>query len=316
MFEGFANVWTIVGLARELKADAPLPLTVAGEKIVLFRGLDGAPAALIDQCPHRGVALSLGCVEQGDIRCPFHGWRFGADGSLRHIPWNPEAKRDTIRATRLPVREIDGVIWLRTAQGETADEPPPIESLTCGLRLCAQSFVWRVHWTRVMENMLDSPHVAFVHRRTFGGAMARALDENSLARMDVSFEPHEYGGKIVASVVGRRRPAALDYVFPNLMELSLDFRGRVFRIFAICIPVGERETRLLLLTARGFLRAGLFDALFLWSNRRIAEEDRAIVESSTPPFSPLGGEEASMPTDAATLAFRRLYRQRLFGSSA
>ena len=316
MFEGFANVWTIVGLGRELKADAPLALTVAGERVVLFRGADGAPAALIDHCPHRGVALSLGRVEKGEIRCPFHGWRFGPDGSNRFTPWNPDGKRDRLCAKALLARERDGVLWLRTAPGETEEQPPPIASLTRGPRLCAQSFYWRVHWTRVMENMLDSPHIAFVHRRSFGGPAARVLDENPLARMDVRWEPNEFGAQIGAAIDGVARSASLDYVFPNLMELTLDFRSRVFRIFAVCIPLGEKETRLLLITARGFLRAACFDPVFLWANRRIAEEDRAIVESSWPSFSPLEGEEVSVRTDAATLAFRRLYRERLADSRA
>jgi len=314
VFEGFANVWTIVGLARELKADAPLALTVAGERVVLFRGADGAPAALIDQCPHRGVALSLGRVEKGEIRCPFHGWRFAPDGSNQLIPWNPDAKRDKLCAKALPARERDGVLWLHTSTGEPAEEPPPIASLTRGPRLCAQSFHWRVHWTRVMENMLDSPHIAFVHRRSFGGQVARTLEENPLARMEVCWEPNDFGAEISAAIEGVARSASLRYVFPDLMELTLDFRGRVFRIFAICIPLRECETRLLVITARGFLRAACFDPLFLWANRRIAEEDRAIVESSRPCHAPLEGEDASVRTDAATLAFRRLYRQRLAGS--
>jgi phenylpropionate dioxygenase-like ring-hydroxylating dioxygenase large terminal subunit len=316
VFDGFANVWTIIGLARELRADAPMRVTIAGERVVLFRGADGAPAALIDRCPHRGVALSLGRVERGEIVCPFHGWRFGPDGGNRRTPWNPDAKRETLGAVALAAREREGVLWLRTAPGPAVDAPPPVDSLARGLRLCAQSFHWRVHWTRVMENMLDSPHIAFVHRRSFGGASASTLAGRPDARMEVSFEPHAHGGRIFAAVEAEHRPAALHYVFPDVMELTLDFRGRLFRLIAVCIPVSENETRLLLITARDFLRASVLDPLFLWMNRRIAEEDRAIVESSQPIFVPLEGEEASVRTDAATLAFRRLYRARLAGSRA
>lgn len=45
MFEGFANVWTPVTLARRLKADKPLPVVLAGEKLVFFRGRDGVPCS-------------------------------------------------------------------------------------------------------------------------------------------------------------------------------------------------------------------------------------------------------------------------------
>jgi phenylpropionate dioxygenase-like ring-hydroxylating dioxygenase large terminal subunit len=317
VFEDFANVWTMVALGRDLLAGKPLALVVAGERVVIFRDAAGAPAALIDRCPHRGVALSLGYVEKGEIRCPFHGWRFGPDGRCLHTPWNPDAKRDNLSATSLPVREAGGVLWLFTGRGPAPSEPaPPQALLQPNAHVFAQSVVWKVHWTRVMENMLDTPHVAFVHTKTFGGPAARLLKANPDARMEMRFEPHEHGGRIAAAIDGEERAAALDYRFPNLMELTLDAKGRLFRILAVCIPLSQNETRLMLVTARSFLRSRLFDPLFVRANRRIAEEDRAIVESSLPPIVPAPEQEKSLATDAPTLAFRRIFRQKLLGSRA
>ena len=85
LFEGFARVWTPVLPSRRVKR-SPVGIRVAGEKVVLFRGPGGAVGALVDRCPHRGVALSLGKVgDDGCIACPFHGWRFGPDGTARLI---------------------------------------------------------------------------------------------------------------------------------------------------------------------------------------------------------------------------------------
>jgi len=288
---------------------------IAGERVALFRDASGAPAALLDRCPHRGVALSLGCVRRGEIACPFHGWRFGADGRNLMTPWNPDAKREQLSAVALPARENGGLLFVHTAPGEAESAPePPDATLRDGVRLCSQSVFWNAHWTRVMENMLDSPHVPFVHARSFGGPISRLLAQRPDAKMTVRWEPQPYGAKICSAIDGEPRPAPLDYRYPNLMELTLDAPKRLFRIFAVCIPVSDRQTRLLLITARDFLRAPIFDALFRWSNRKIAEEDRRIVESSRPPFAPDPGEERSVESDAATLAFRRIYRQKLMGS--
>jgi len=317
LFEDFANVWTIVGLAKELKRDRPMAMTIANERLVLFRDENGKPAALIDRCPHRGVALSLGCVSGGEIQCPFHGWRFAGDGANKLTPWNPDAKRENLSAIALPAREIGGLLWIYTAPGAPPLEPEPSASLFLpGVSVSGRSVLWGVHWSRVMENMLDSPHAAFVHRRSFGRPLRRLLGTRPEARMDVSWEPRDRGARIGARIDGDPRPAALDFHFPNAMELALDSPGRLFRLMAICIPVTDKQTRLLLITLRSFLRAPLFDPLFWWMNRRIAEEDRAIVESSLPPFAPPPSEEASVRTDAATLGFRRIYRQRLLGSRA
>jgi phenylpropionate dioxygenase-like ring-hydroxylating dioxygenase large terminal subunit len=312
MFDNFANVWTIVGLARDLKAGRPLALRIAGERVVFFRDESGKAAALIDRCPHRGAALSLGKICDGRIECPFHGWRFDRAGANCGVPWNPDAKLDRLGAIALPSREIAGLLWLYTGF-EPEDEPRVTETLAApGVALCAQSAVWRVHWTRVMENMLDMPHLPFVHRKTIG----RDLQQLVGGRMDLGWEELPYGGRITKTVDGVERPGVLDYRFPNAMELFIDPPGRRLRLMVACIPEEERQTRLLLLTMRDFARTPLLDPAFRWMNRRIADEDRAIVESSLPNEVPPPAQEHSVRTDAPTLAFRRLYLKNLKGSSA
>ncbi len=310
MFRDFANVWTIVGLARDLVKGKPQPLRVAGQRIVFFRDAEGKPVALVDICPHRGVALSLGSVKDGVIQCPFHGWRFDGAGKNLGVPWNPDAKCDTLGATALPAREGGGLLWLYTGF-DPDGEPHPSSSLGERIRLFAQSVTWRAHWTRVMENMLDQPHLPFVHKRTIGRGLIPLVDK----RMDVICEEVDYGLRVSNKIDGEKRPGLLDYRYPNAMELHIDPPGKILRLFAVCQPLDEDTTKLTIYTLRDFARAPIFDAVFGWLNRRIAEEDRAIVESSLPPSAPPPEEERSVRTDAPTLAFRRLYRQRLLGTN-
>ncbi|MGZ3247369.1 MAG: Rieske 2Fe-2S domain-containing protein [Croceibacterium sp.] len=312
MFRGFANLWTIVGLARDLPRDKPLPLRVAGERVVLFRDAAGKACALIDRCPHRGVALSLGQVRDGIIECPFHGWRFDGTGANCHVPWNPDAKRDILGASALPLRETAGLLWLYTGF-EPADEPQPSESLLQpGVVLCAQSSLWNTHWTRAMENMLDSPHLPFVHKATIGRFVAGHVG----GRMDMSWTETPYGAKVENVIEGRERGARLDYRSPNAMELFIDFGGRLFRMLAICLPVDDTHTLLTIVTLRNFARWRGFDAYFLRSNRKIAIEDKAILETSDPIAVPPAGQEKSVRTDAPTLAFRKLYFEKFKESDA
>jgi phenylpropionate dioxygenase-like ring-hydroxylating dioxygenase large terminal subunit len=313
MFANFANVWTFVALSGDLRPGAPLPLRIAGERVVLFRDPAGTAAALIDRCPHRGVALSLGRVAGGEIECPFHGWRFDGTGRNCGVPWNPDAKLETLSAIALPVREIAGLVWLHTGFAPPT-EPDVSESFTAPkVVLCAQSVVWRAHWTRVMENMLDMPHLPYVHRRTIGKELSRLVEG---ARMDMLLQERPYGLHISNEINGETRPGSLDYRFPNVMELCIDPPGKLLRLMVACIPEDDRTTRLLLLTLRDFARSPLLHPVFRLMNGRIATEDRRIVESSLPGEVPPPGEEASVRTDAPTLAFRRIYRQRLRGSEA
>lgn len=313
MFRDFANLWVPIGLAREVRANRLSPHVVAGERIVVFRDDQGRLAALIDRCPHRGVALSLGKLRDGIVECPFHGWRFDGSGAICAIPWNPDARTAVPGATAVPVREAGGLVWVHTGFDPRIEPEPSATMLRDDVAVSAQSLLWNAHWTRVMENMLDSPHLPFVHRRSIGRDLARFVAGR---RMDVRWHDEPYGARILAQVEGRPRPTRLDYRFPNMMELFIDPPRRVFRLMAVCTPEAEGRTRLTLYTFRSFLRAAPFDALFGHFNRRIALEDQKIVESSDPAEVPPAAAERSVRTDQPTLAFRKLYFERIKGSSA
>lgn len=312
MFQDFANVWTIIGLARDFRDHGPYPVRLAGERVVLFRDVHGRLAALIDRCPHRGVALSLGKIIDGQIECPFHGWRFDRQGSNCLVPWNPDAKRANLGATPLPLREAGGLVWLYTGF-EPAEEPQVPDCLAApGVRLVAQSAEWQVHWTRAMENMLDSPHLPFVHRGTIGRGLRKMLGR----RMDLEWTPQPWGASITNTIEGRGPETRLFYRFPNAMELLIDPPGKVLRMIAMCQPIDDARTRLTIITLRSFAKGRVLDPLFRWSNRRIALEDQAILESSDPAKVPPAAAERSVRTDGPTLAFRKIWFDRLAGSSA
>ena len=316
MFEGFARVWTPLVASASLRK-APLGFTLAGEKVVLFRDMSGAPAALLDRCPHRGVALSLGQVlPNGCLECPFHGWQFDARGVNQHIPFNPQARRATLGATPLPTREIGDLIWIYTAPGlEAPTAPNPPDGLTDpSLARTLIERTWNCHWTRAMENMLDSPHLPFVHRRTIGRTLRQRMTARS--RMDIAWEDTPWGGRARANLDGEHNPVFLDYFRPNMMALNIPIPGRHLRVHAIVVPSEEGRTRLTVVGSRDFMRTSLMNPWFSWLNGLIADEDRAVVESSGPLEAPPAGSEPSLPTDRATLRFRKYYHETLRDTSA
>lgn len=307
MFPQFSRNWVPLCLAADVRADRPLALSLANERIVLFRNGEGQPCALYDVCPHRGVALSLGRVERGQITCPFHGWRFDGTGQCRYVPWNPDAKLDALSATALPIREKGGLIWIFTAREAEGEPRVPEILLQPELRLTAQSFHWRAHWTRVMENMLDTPHLPFVHGATIGKGLRGRTNE----KMEMVWQETEYGAQISAIRAGEEPRQNLRYHFPNIMELVIDPGGRTMRMLAVCSPAQPGETRLTIYTLRNFAKSRLFDPLFARVNARIAREDQAIIESSFPQEVPPARDERSVASDAPTLAFRKIWFSRI-----
>ena len=316
MFEGFANVWTPLIEARTV-SQRPMRLVLAGEPVVLFRGANDAIGALIDRCPHRGVALSLGQVgPDGCLECPFHGWRFATDGSNRKIPLNPEARLERLGAIALPVRVIGDLVWVYTGLNtEAAGEPVVPEGLSSpDLSRIYVSRDWTCHWTRAMENMLDSPHLPFVHRRTIGRTYRRRMTDTS--RMDITWEDRPWGGRSQASLDGVGGGGHLEFFRPNVMALTIPIPKRRLQIFALVIPAKAGETRLIVAASRDFARARWLNPLFAWSNGRIADEDKAVVESSGSDETPALGIEPVVGTDRATLQFRKYYWETLRGSAA
>ncbi len=62
--------------------------TVAvGDRLIAVFHEQGQFQAIDDTCPHMGASLGAGCLENGVVTCPWHGWRFRvADGTWADNP--------------------------------------------------------------------------------------------------------------------------------------------------------------------------------------------------------------------------------------
>ncbi len=105
--------WFMVTRGDELKAGVPMKLNFFGRKIrgVPRRGRQSGGAGCAP-CPHMGASLAVGStVDEGGVRCPFHRWRFAADGKCNDIPYSkiipPKAKVNSY-----PARELNGNVFM------------------------------------------------------------------------------------------------------------------------------------------------------------------------------------------------------------
>src|SRR6185369_653449 len=144
--------------------------------------------------------------------------------------------------------------------------------------------------TRAMENMLDVPHLPFVHRRTIGRAMRRRMRPDTGLELTVTPEPS--GARVTWSMDGDDFGTVLRWLRPNGMELDLRMGGARRNLLRIwCVPEAEGRTRMIVATSRNFARWPVLGRLFDQLSRLILLEDRAIVESSRPPQVPPPDEE-------------------------
>src|SRR5262245_61336471 len=82
--------WHPVALARRVAAGRAIPIRIMSEDFTLYRGESGTPHVVAFRCAHRGTQLSTGWVEGDDLRCFYHGWKYGPDGQCVEQPAEPE----------------------------------------------------------------------------------------------------------------------------------------------------------------------------------------------------------------------------------
>src|SRR5580698_9432507 len=105
------DLWYMPTLASSLAPGQMRREMLLGEPVLIGRMKDGEAFALRDICPHRGVPLSAGRVlPENTVECPYHGWRFKADGGCTAIPSlvdDRDMDPTKIRVRAYPVREQD-----------------------------------------------------------------------------------------------------------------------------------------------------------------------------------------------------------------
>ena len=112
--------WQPIALVSSLGPDAgPQPIRIMGEDLVLFRDTDNRVGLIDRQCAHRCTDLALGRVEDGGLRCPYHGWLFDIHGKCLQQPAeaSPTAK-DRIHMKSYPVHQAGGAFWAYMGPGE------------------------------------------------------------------------------------------------------------------------------------------------------------------------------------------------------
>jgi phenylpropionate dioxygenase-like ring-hydroxylating dioxygenase large terminal subunit len=82
----FLNHWQVVGHVNDIPSPGDwLAFDLLGERAVVMRGQDGIVRAFHNLCRHRGARVVDGAQGQcrGAVVCPFHGWVYNLDGTLR-----------------------------------------------------------------------------------------------------------------------------------------------------------------------------------------------------------------------------------------
>jgi nitrite reductase/ring-hydroxylating ferredoxin subunit len=164
--EWFRRYWLVVGTTHDLH-DIPQAVKVLGEDLVLFRDQFGKVGLLGEHCPHRGASLEYGDIEDGGLRCPYHGWLFDVQGRCLAMPAEPKDSKfaEKVKHLSYPVREQGGLIFAYIGP----DEPPPLPKYraladAAGQRSWEATRLYDYNWFNFIENGADPAHFSILHR--------------------------------------------------------------------------------------------------------------------------------------------------------
>jgi phenylpropionate dioxygenase-like ring-hydroxylating dioxygenase large terminal subunit len=283
--ELFRRMWQLACHVSDLPAPGDyVGFDIAGERALILRGKDGEIRAFHNVCRHRGSRVAA--QDRGHCKsalvCPFHGWSYNLDGTLRAVPQARSLPPlDPVAHGLLPLEfEIwQGFVFVRFAPGTQPSVSTlmgPYEPLIAPYGLSGvrpqsplKSFVLPVNWKAVRDVDNEGYHVPVAHpalNDLYGGR----YEDRSLA-FGITLSKGEFneGGGRFWSVrhykkllpemthlpADQRRSWLYVGLFPNLVlmlypdlvgfyqEFPLAVDKTVQRIAYYARPDGRREAR-------------------------------------------------------------------------
>jgi phenylpropionate dioxygenase-like ring-hydroxylating dioxygenase large terminal subunit len=159
--------WQPAALVDELAGERPVKaIRLLGEDLVIFKDDKGRHGLIGRACPHRGTDLAFGRLEDGGLRCAFHGWLFDVDGKCLDTPAEPQGSNlcANIRQKAYPVVEKSGILFAYLGPGA----PPEFPHFDCFVAPATHTFAFKgmidCNWLQSLEVGIDPAHTSFLHR--------------------------------------------------------------------------------------------------------------------------------------------------------
>lgn len=178
----FYNTWVWVAHESEIPDAGSFKTTYIGKQpVIVSRDRRGKLHVLLNRCRHRAATV---CEHKhgkaNSFVCPYHGWSYGLDGSLRAVP-HPESYGDTIDKADFPlislkVDEYNGMIfasfnqnvepldeflgaakkWIDLFMKQSGGYPVKVDG--------SHRFRFPGNWKIQLENTTDAYHFPLVHK--------------------------------------------------------------------------------------------------------------------------------------------------------
>lgn len=248
------NNWYIACLSSELDKK-PISRKIYDKDYVIYRGKDKKPIIMLNRCLHRLTQMHEGKVINGELACPYHGWRYNENGEVTHIPSEgSQLLTKNLCNKALPSVEQDGCVWVWMGDEKPLDELP----------------TWRFpHWddhkwtkyfmitdfenevTNLCENFMDVPHTIYVHKDWFRNQALKEVPltvetKNSRVLVTYKQEKDKIAGLLYRLLNPNNSPMKHtdEYIYPNITRVDYTFDNKYgFIINSQNTPVSTLKSR-------------------------------------------------------------------------
>jgi Rieske 2Fe-2S family protein len=219
----FFHSWLYVGHVSQLPEPGNYFLfELAGESVILVRGRDGEIRALLNVCRHRGSRVCWHARGRAkSFVCPYHGWGYALDGSLRAARLMPEDFDKTQYGLHgIAAHVFHGMIFINFS-----DQPASFDKVEELLDPClapfdiahtkvANSEVYPIdaNWKLAVENYIECYHCAPAHPE-FSKSHAIKVPRAQFVDLQAALDKRAYALGLSSEMIGT----------PEMM--SADVRG-------------------------------------------------------------------------------------------
>ena len=180
----FAPTWACIGFGKDVPEPGDLrPVDFLGLPLILLRDHDGGIRVFHNVCSHRGLTLvTEPCRVRHHLRCPYHSWTYGLDGTLQKTPMIGGPGRNDCAGfdrARHGLKAVRSAVWFDTVFVNLSGEAPPFEDFIAPLAVRwaafdgdlirhggADSSIFfdlQCNWKLAVENYCEGYHLPWVH---------------------------------------------------------------------------------------------------------------------------------------------------------
>jgi phenylpropionate dioxygenase-like ring-hydroxylating dioxygenase large terminal subunit len=282
--KGFVrDAWYFAALSRDVKSAPLRRYELMGEPVLIGRTRAGEVFAMRDICPHRAAPLSAGRLverpgEGETVECPYHGWRFKADGVCTAIPSLVEDQAyeaGRIRVKPYPVIESQGMVfvWMRAdprSEAEPDHEPPVFPGVVGGDAKLVEWMDFDSHIDHAVVGLMDPAHGPYVHQQWWWRSTG------SMHEKTKAFEPRPEGWAMVRhapssnsrayKILGGAPATEITFRLPGYRWEHIQVGEKQVLALTCLTPITETKTRITQIfwsdhwvfnVAKPFLRMGV-----------------------------------------------------------